>query len=110
MARFAFSQRPPIVASASLFALVVMLGPRPVAVPLEPEPMGPTPKCVVQGERHGELYLPDPSWGLSQMPTLVPLGHWNTPVLPPHADDAMPTFDVDTLVSGLKRLLATPHT
>jgi hypothetical protein len=108
MARFALSQRPPIVASVSLFALVVMLGPRPVAIPLEPEPMGPAPKCIVQGERHGELYLPDPSWG-SQMPTLAPLGHWNTPVLPPRTDD-IPTFDVDTLVSGLKRLLATPHT
>ena len=109
MTRFALSQRPPIVASVSLFALVVMLGPGPVAVPLEPEPMGPTPKCIVHGERHGELYLPDPSWGTSQMPTLAPLGHWNMPVLPPLAD-SIPTFDVDTVVSGLKRLLATLHT
>jgi hypothetical protein len=106
MARFALSQRPPIVASVSLFALVVMLGPGPVAVPLEPEPMGPTPKCIVHGERHGELYLPDPSWGISQMPTLVPLGHWNMPILPP--SDVV--LDVDSVVSGLKRLLATPHT
>jgi hypothetical protein len=108
MARFALSQRPPIVASLSLFALVVMLGPGPVAVPLEPEPMGPTPKCIVHGERHGELYLPDPAT-TSQMPTLVPLGHWNMPILPP-LSGSIPTFDVDTVASGLKRLLATPHT
>jgi hypothetical protein len=106
MARFALGQRPPIIASMSLFALVVMLGPRPVAVPLEPEPMGPTPKCVVQGERHGELYLPDPTTSASQMPTLLPLGHWNMPILPP--SDVV--LDVDTVVSGLKRLLATPRT
>jgi hypothetical protein len=107
MARFALKQRPPIVASTCLFALVVMLGPRPVAVPLEPEPMGPTPKCIVQGERHGELYLPPAT--ASEMPTLVPLGHWNMPILPP-LSGSIPTFDVDTVVSGLKRLLATPHT
>lgn len=106
MARIALSQRPPIVASLSLFALVVMLGPRPAAVPLEPGPMGPAPKCIVHGARHGELYLPDPGWRTSQMPTLVPLGHWTMPILPPH--EVM--LDVDTVVSGLKRLLATPHT
>ncbi|MEO8844230.1 MAG: hypothetical protein ABI591_25380 [Kofleriaceae bacterium] len=107
MARFALSPRPPIVASASLFALVVMLGPRPVAMTLEPEPMGPSPTCVVHGDRRGELYLPDPSW-TSQMPTLVPRGHWTMPILPPH--EATPILDVDSVVSGLKRLLATPHT
>jgi hypothetical protein len=108
MASFALRQRPPIIASLCLFALVVMLGPRPIAVPLEPEPMGPTPKCIVQGERHGELYLPVPS--TSQMPTLAPTGHWNMPILPDRADDGIPMFDVDSVVSGLKRLLATPQT
>jgi hypothetical protein len=88
MPRIALRPRPPIIASLSLFALVVILGPRPVAVPLEPAPMGPAPKCIVSGERHGELYLPDPGWRTSQPPIL----------------------DVDTLVSGLKQLLATPRT
>lgn len=106
MARIALSQRPPLVASLSLFALVVMLGPRPMTVPLEPEPMGPSPTCVVRGERLGELYLPDPGWRTSQLPMLVPLGHWNMPILPPPEV----IRDVDTVVSGLKRLLATPHT
>ena len=105
MARLALRQRPPIVASASLFVLGVMLGPRPEAVPLEPEPMGPTPACIVRGEPHGDLYLPVPDPRTS-MPTLVPLGHWTMPILPP-ADDVV---DVDTVVSGLKRPLATPHT
>jgi hypothetical protein len=103
MAPIATTQRPPIVATLGLFAFAVLLGPHPVG-PIEPTPMGPTPKCVVAGERHGELYYPDPAW-TSQMPTVVPLGHWTMPILPPRG-----TIDVDTLVSGLKRLLVTPHT
>jgi hypothetical protein len=108
MARIATTQRPPIVATLGMFAFAVLLGPRPVG-PIEPEPMGPTPKCIVAGERHGELYFPDHGW-MSQMPTVVPLGHWTMPILPPGVPLPGDTIDVDTLVSGLKRLLVTPRT
>jgi len=109
MARIATTQRPPIITTLGLFGYTLLLVPHPVGS-IEPTPLGPTPKCVVAGERHGELYYPDHTW-MSQMPTIAPLGHWTTPILPPSTplpgDD---TIDVDTLVSGLKRLLITPHT
>jgi len=108
MARIATTQRPPIVATLGLFVYVVLLQPRPVS-PVEPTPMGPTPKCVVAGERHGELYYPPHEW-MSQMPTAVPLGHWTMPIFPPGTPLPGDTIDVDKLVSGLKRLLVTPHT
>ena len=110
MARSAISQRPPIVASLSLFALAVMLGPRPSTV-IVPQPLGPTPKCVVEGVQRGELYIPSHGWqpGL-EMPRALPHGHWAMPILPPTDHDQMPVFDVDTLVSGLKQVLSTPRT
>lgn len=101
MARFAITQRPPILASVFLAAGAVLLGPQPPAA-VAYEPMT-SPTCIVQGERHGEI--------------IVPRGHWTTPELHPDSGFRMPilgydppVIDVDRLVSGLKHLLDTPKT
>ncbi len=105
MAWFAFAQRPPIFTAACLAAATVLLEPLPRPAALDA--LGPPPICRVAGVRHGELYVPLGTW---TMPIVTPSGHWSmpNPLAPPGADT--PMFDVDTLVSGLKRMLATPHT
>jgi hypothetical protein len=106
MARSAYVQRPPIIATACLAAVTVLLGPATHPAPVAA--MGPPPICHVAGERHGEFYVPEGHW---TMPTFAPLGHWNMPnPLGPNFDDTAPLIDVDRLVSGLKRMLTTPRT
>lgn len=89
------------MASLCLAAGALLLGP---PAPVSVEPLGPSPACIVQGERHGEIIVPP---GTSNTPVLTPLGHWSMPI---YGYDSPRVIDVDRLVSGLKRMLDTPKT
>jgi hypothetical protein len=129
MARFATAPRPPVLTSLCLFAAALFLQPGPGrVVQVAPEPLAPAPPCLAAGAWHGDLYVPD---GLWNMPVVQPQGHWRMPTISPGTVAPMPNvlapgaviplghwdseveasaIDVDSLVSGLKHLLATPAT
>ena len=129
MARLATAQRPPVLASVCLFAAAVLLQPGPArVVQVAPDPLGAAPPCLAAGAWHGDLYVPD---GLWNMPVVHPQGQWRMPTIGPGQLAPVPNvlapgaviplghwdpdveakaIDVDSLVSGLKSLLATPPT
>ena len=129
MARFAITQRPPVLSSLCLLAAALLLEPGSVrVVQVAPDPLGAAPPCLASGVWHGDLYVPD---GLWNMPVLQPKGHWRMPTIAPGALAPVPNvlapgsviplghwdsdveadaIDVDRLVSGFKRLLSTPAT
>jgi len=99
MNRFANRQRPPIFASLWLFgAMALLTPPAPTRVA-----MGPAPRCVVHGERYREILVPSGTW---DTPVASPHGRFNMPIFGERTSE--PLFDVDAVVSALKRL-ATPR-
>ena len=129
MARFAITQRPPVLSSLCLLAAALLLEPGPTRiVQVAPDPLAAAPPCTVAGTWHGDLLVPD---GLWSMPVLHPRGQWRMPLVDPGAAAPLPNvlapgaviplghwdsnieadaIDVDRLVSGFKTLLSTPPT
>ena len=57
MARFAITQRPPVLSSLCLLAAALLLEPGPArVVQVAPDPLGSGPPCLASGVWHGDLY------------------------------------------------------
>ena len=76
MARFAITQRPPVLSSLCLLAAALLLEPGPTrVVQVAPDPLGAAPPCLASGVWHGDLYVPDGLWNMPVLASGGPLAN-----------------------------------